>query len=68
MAIKSAPLSTSRPIASHSYLLIFSATFNLFQLLTAALPVLRSMAEGPSRDPIVANPLADEDTGNDFGA
>jgi hypothetical protein len=26
------------------------------------------MAEGPSHEPIVANPLADEDTGNDSGA
>jgi hypothetical protein len=26
------------------------------------------MAEGPSRDPIVANPPADEDTGNDSRA
>jgi hypothetical protein len=26
------------------------------------------MAEGPSHDPIVANPLADEGTGNDSGA
>jgi hypothetical protein len=26
------------------------------------------MAEEPSHDPIVTNPLADEDTGNDSGA
>jgi hypothetical protein len=25
------------------------------------------MAEGPSRDPIITNPSADEDTGNDSG-
>jgi hypothetical protein len=33
-----------------------------------ALPILCSMAERPSRDPIVANPSVDEDTGNDSGA
>jgi hypothetical protein len=38
-------LSTSHPIVSHSCLLIFPATFNLFQLLAAALPILRFMAE-----------------------
>jgi hypothetical protein len=26
------------------------------------------MAEGPSRNPIITNPPADEDTGNDSGA
>jgi hypothetical protein len=67
MPIKSAPLSTSRLIASHFYLLIFPSTFNLFQLLAAALPILRSMAEGPSHDPIVANPSTNEDTRNDSG-
>jgi hypothetical protein len=68
MPIKPEPLSTSRPIASRSCLLIFPATFNLFQLLAAALPILCSMAEGPSHDPIIANPSADEDTGNDSRA
>jgi hypothetical protein len=67
MPIKSTPLSTSRLIASRFYLLIFPSTFNLFQLLVAALPILRSMAEGPSHNPIVANPSTDEDTGNDSG-
>jgi hypothetical protein len=66
--IKLTPLSTSRPITSRSFLLIFPATFNLFQLLAAALPILCFMAEGPSHDPIVTNPPADEDTGNDSGA
>jgi hypothetical protein len=61
-------LSTSRPIASRSCLLIFAATFNLFLLLTVALLILRFMAEGPSYDPIVINPPADEDTGKDSGA
>jgi hypothetical protein len=61
-------LSTSHPIASRSCLLIFAATFNLFPLLIAALPILRFMAEGPSRDPIVANPPTDRDTGNDARA
>jgi hypothetical protein len=68
MPIKPALLGTSHPIASRSCLLIFPATFNLFQLLTAALPILHSMDEGPSHDPIVANPSADEDTRNDSGA
>jgi hypothetical protein len=67
MPIKPAPLSTSHPIASRSYLLIFPATFNLFQLLAAALPILHSMAEEPSHDPIVAILSADEDTRNDSG-
>jgi hypothetical protein len=67
MPIKSVPLSTSHPIASRSCLLIFPATFNLFQQLAAALPILRSMAEGPSRDPIVTNLSVDEDTRNDSG-
>jgi hypothetical protein len=66
--IKPVLLSTSRPIASRSCLLIFLATFNLFQLLTAALPIPRFMAEGPSRDPIVTNAPVDKDTGNDSGA
>jgi hypothetical protein len=60
--IKLAPLSTSRPIVSRSCLLIFPATINLFQLLAASL-ILRSMAEGPSRDPTIANPPTNEDTG-----
>jgi hypothetical protein len=67
MPIKSVPLSTSHPIASRSCVLIFPATFNLFQQLAAALPILRSMAEGPSRDPIVTNLSVDEDTRNDSG-
>jgi hypothetical protein len=67
MPIKSVPLSTSRSIASRSYLLIFPATFNLFQLLAMALLILCSMAKGPSRDPIVTNPPTDEDTGNNSG-
>jgi hypothetical protein len=53
---------------SRSCLLIFPATFNLFQLLAAILPILHFMAKGPSRDPIVTNPPADEDTENDSGA
>jgi hypothetical protein len=57
-------MSTSHLIASCSCLLIFSATFNLFQLLAAALPILCFMTEGPSHDPIVTNSSADEDTGN----
>jgi hypothetical protein len=61
------PLSTSHPITSRSCLLIFPITFNLFQLLIAALPILCFMAEGPFHDPIVTNPPADEDTGNDSG-
>jgi hypothetical protein len=60
-------MSTSRHIASRSFLLIFPATFNIFQLLTAALPIMCFMAEGPSHDPIITNPLVDEDTGNDTG-
>jgi hypothetical protein len=68
MPIKSVPLSTSHPIASRSCLLIFPATFNLFQLLAITLPILRSMAEGHSHDPIIANPPTDEDTGNDSRA
>jgi hypothetical protein len=68
MPIKSVPLSTSCPIASCSCLLIFPATFNLFQLLIVALPIMRSIVEGPSRDPVIANSPADEDTGNDSGA
>jgi hypothetical protein len=68
MPIKPSLLSTSHPIASRSCLLIFPATFNLFQLLAAALPILRSMAYGPSRNPIVTNPPADKDTRNDSGA
>jgi hypothetical protein len=39
MPIKPASLSTSRPIASRSFLLIFPATFNLFQLFAVALPI-----------------------------
>jgi hypothetical protein len=66
--IKPALLSTSHAIASRSCLLIFPTTFNLFQLLTAALPILCFMAEGPSRDPIVTNPPADEYIGNDSRA
>jgi hypothetical protein len=61
-------LSTSHPIISRSYLLIFPATFNLFQLLAAALPILCFMAEGPSRDPIITNPPANEEPENDSGA
>jgi hypothetical protein len=68
MPIKPVPLSMSHPIASRSCLLIFTATFNLFQLLTTVLPILRSMSEVPSRDPIVANPPADEDTRNNSRA
>jgi hypothetical protein len=66
--IKPPSLSMSCPITSRSYLLIFPATFNLFQLLAAALPIMCFMAEGPSRDPIVTNPPADEDIGNDSRA
>jgi hypothetical protein len=58
----------SHLIASRSCLLIFPTTFNLFQLLTAALPILCFMAEGPSRDPIITNPPADEYIGNDSRA
>jgi hypothetical protein len=68
MPIKPVPLSTSHPIASRSCLLIFPATFNHFQLLVAALPILCSMAKGPSCDPIVANPPIGEDTRNDSRA
>jgi hypothetical protein len=68
MPIKLAPLSTSRPITSRSCLLIFPATFTLFQLLAAAISILCFMAEGPSHDPIITNPPADEDTGNDSWA
>jgi hypothetical protein len=60
MPIKLAPLSMSHPIASRSYLLIFPAT-------CCTTPILRSMAERPSRDPTVANLTADEDTGSDSG-
>jgi hypothetical protein len=63
--------SAAEHVLSHRFslcLLIFPTIFNLFQLLTAALPILCFMAEGPSRNPIVNNPLTDEDTGNDFGA
>jgi hypothetical protein len=66
--IKAALLSTSRPIASRSYLLIFPPTFNLFQILAAALPILCFMDEGPSHDPIVTNPPTDEDIRNDSRA
>jgi hypothetical protein len=58
----------SRPIAFCSYLLIFPTTFNLFQLLAVALPILYFMAEEPSRDPIITSSLADEDTENDSRA
>jgi hypothetical protein len=68
MPIKPVPLSMSHPITSCSCILIFPATFNLFQLLAVALPILCSMAEGPSCNPIITNPPADEDTGNDSGA
>jgi hypothetical protein len=56
-----------RHIASCFCLLILPATFNIFQLLATALPILRFMAKGPSRDPIVTNPSAEEDTRNDSG-
>jgi hypothetical protein len=62
--IKLVPLSMSHPIISRSCLLIFLATFSL----AAPLPTLRSMAEGPARDPTAANPPADEDTGSDSRA
>jgi hypothetical protein len=65
--IRSMPLSTSRPIASRSCLLIFPTTFNLFQLLIAALPIMCFMAEEPFHDPIINNPSTEEDTRNDFG-
>jgi hypothetical protein len=56
-------------VSSHRFcLLIFPATFNLFHLLAVALPILCFMAEGPSHDPIVTNPLADKDTEDDSGA
>jgi hypothetical protein len=57
----------SHPIASRSRLLIFLATFNLFQLLATAFPILGFMAEEPSHDPIVSSLSTDEDTGKDFG-
>jgi hypothetical protein len=60
-------LITSHPIASRSCLLIFLATFNLFQLLAMAFPILGFMAEEPSHDPIVSNLSTDEDTRKDFG-
>jgi hypothetical protein len=59
--IKLVPLSMSCPIISRSYLFIFLTTFSL----AAPLRTLRSMAEGPTRDPTAANPSADEDTGSD---
>jgi hypothetical protein len=65
MPIKPALLSTSHPITSRSCLLIFPATFNIFQLFAATLLILRSMAEGSSHNPIVTNSPADEDTGKD---
>jgi hypothetical protein len=56
--IKLVPLSMSHPIISRSCLLIFLATFSL----AAPLPTLRSMAEGPARDPTAANPPAESVT------
>jgi hypothetical protein len=60
--IRPTPLSTSHPITSRSCLLIFPSTFNFFQLLTTALPILCFMTEGPSHDHIVT------DYGADYGA
>jgi hypothetical protein len=63
-------VSAAEHVLSHRFSLLpshLSYYFQSFQLLSAALPILCFMAEGPSHDPIITNPLADEDTRNDYG-
>jgi hypothetical protein len=57
-------------VPSHHFLLLPSHLFCYFQSFLATCyitSILCSMAEGPSRDPTVANPPVDEDTGIDSG-
>jgi hypothetical protein len=60
----------AKHVSSHRFSLMPSHLFCYFQSFStthSALPILCFMAEGPSHDPIVTNPSADEDTGNDSG-
>jgi hypothetical protein len=58
-------------VLSHRFSLLpyhLSCYFQSSLATCCTAPTLHSMVKGPTRDPTVANPLADEDTGSDSGA
>jgi hypothetical protein len=62
--------SAAEQVSSHHFSLLpshLSCYFQSFSATCYITSIMRSMAEGPSRDPTITNPPADEHTGSDSG-
>jgi hypothetical protein len=60
--------SATEHISSHYFSLLPFHLSHDYSATCCTAPTLRSMAEGHARDPVAANPSADEDIGNDSRA